>query len=289
MHENREISCTSWSQDQDRSAKAINRTADVYVQEKSDSAVVPVSQSNKEAQATAEVGEGRAQIEENIVQCHMSPTQRGKRMSQGVRGVREAATERKQERFTALLHHLTIDLLRIVVDHPARAPTTRIGSKPNLRNRSGARHGPRQPISRFWRAVLALREKRLDTDPFVGNVCTRGRVRNKEDHNRPAQYVAWNQIKAPVVFHSGRSSIEFSMHLHWRVPRKAHAFSNRKCSIRQHGQTESLDIVFQSANDFVRVHSHTFDAVIGNISAFSFRRFLKRIDNPSYLDGYARM
>jgi hypothetical protein len=36
MHENREISCTSWSKDQDRSAKAINRTADVNVQEKSD-------------------------------------------------------------------------------------------------------------------------------------------------------------------------------------------------------------------------------------------------------------
>jgi RNA-directed DNA polymerase len=33
-------------------------------------------------------------------------------MSQGLRGVRQAATARKQERFTALLHHLTIDLLR---------------------------------------------------------------------------------------------------------------------------------------------------------------------------------
>jgi hypothetical protein len=31
MHENREISCLSWSKDQDRSAKAINRTADVHV------------------------------------------------------------------------------------------------------------------------------------------------------------------------------------------------------------------------------------------------------------------
>jgi hypothetical protein len=38
MHENREISCTSWSADQDRSAKAINRTADANVQEKSDCA-----------------------------------------------------------------------------------------------------------------------------------------------------------------------------------------------------------------------------------------------------------
>ncbi len=44
MHENREISCTSWSVDQDRSAKAINRTADMNVQEKSDCAVVRAEQ-----------------------------------------------------------------------------------------------------------------------------------------------------------------------------------------------------------------------------------------------------
>jgi RNA-directed DNA polymerase len=112
MHENREISCASWSEDQDRSAKPIKRTADMHVQEKSDCAVVPVSQPNKEGQPSAGVGEGRAQIEENIARSHMSPTQSGKRMSQGLRGVRKAATERKQERFTALLHHVTVDLLR---------------------------------------------------------------------------------------------------------------------------------------------------------------------------------
>ena len=101
MHENREISCTSWSTDQDRSAKAINRTADMHVQEKSDYAVVPVNQSNREAQASAEAGEGRAQTKENIVQSHMRPTQSGERMSQGLHGVRQAARNRKQERFTA--------------------------------------------------------------------------------------------------------------------------------------------------------------------------------------------
>jgi hypothetical protein len=68
MHENREISCTSWSNDQDRSAKAINRTADMNVQEKSDGAVVPVNQTNKEERSSAEIGEGRAQTEENTIQ-----------------------------------------------------------------------------------------------------------------------------------------------------------------------------------------------------------------------------
>src|SRR5207302_6484670 len=40
------------------------------------------------------------------------PTPSGKRMSQGLDGVRKAAKERRQERFTALLHHLNVDLLR---------------------------------------------------------------------------------------------------------------------------------------------------------------------------------
>src|SRR5579859_336699 len=112
MHENREISCTSCSKEQDRSAKAINRTADMNVQEKSDCAVIPVNRPNKEAQACAEAGEGRAQTKENIVQSHMPPTQSGTRMSQGLDGVRRAASVRKQERFTALLHHLSVALLR---------------------------------------------------------------------------------------------------------------------------------------------------------------------------------
>jgi RNA-directed DNA polymerase len=112
MHENREISCTSWTKDQDRSAKAINRTADMNVQEKSDCAVVPVNQPNKEERSSAETGEGRAQTEENIIQSRMRPTQSGKRMSQGLDGVRQAARARKQERFTALLHHLNVGLLR---------------------------------------------------------------------------------------------------------------------------------------------------------------------------------
>jgi group II intron reverse transcriptase/maturase len=82
------------------------------VQEQSDCVVLPVNQPNKEGPLSAEVGEGRTQTEENIVPSHMHPTQSGKRMSQGLNGVRQAAKERKQERFTALLHHMSVDLLR---------------------------------------------------------------------------------------------------------------------------------------------------------------------------------
>src|SRR5437588_3708120 len=113
MHENRETSGTSRSdQDRDRSEKAISRTAGRQVPEESDRAVVPVNLPNKEEQSSTEAEEERARTKENIAQLNTHPTQSGKGVSQGLRGVRQAAKERKQEQFTALLHHLKIDLLR---------------------------------------------------------------------------------------------------------------------------------------------------------------------------------
>ena len=112
MHENREISSAPSPLGEGRSAKASGRTADMHVLERSDCAVVPVNQPNKAAIAAAEAGEGRAQMKENIGQPRMLPTQSGNRMSQGLDGVRTAARERKQERFTSLLHHVSIALFR---------------------------------------------------------------------------------------------------------------------------------------------------------------------------------
>jgi len=75
MHENREISSIPSAVCEGRSVKVISHTTDMYVLEKSDCAVVPVNQPNKEATASAEVGEGRAQLKENIIQPHMLLTQ----------------------------------------------------------------------------------------------------------------------------------------------------------------------------------------------------------------------
>ena len=72
----------------------------------------PMKGSNKEGQPTAESLEGRPETKKNVPQPHIRPTQGGGRVSQGLEGVRQAAQERKQEKFTALLHHLTVDLLR---------------------------------------------------------------------------------------------------------------------------------------------------------------------------------
>jgi RNA-directed DNA polymerase len=113
MHENRETSGTSRSnQNRDRPEKAFGRTAGRHVSEESDCAIVPVNLSNKEGRPSAEIGEGRARAKENIAQSNTGPTQSGSTVSQGLRGVREAARERRQERFTALLHHVSVDLLR---------------------------------------------------------------------------------------------------------------------------------------------------------------------------------
>src|SRR5215212_6337175 len=113
MHENRETSGTSRpNRARDRSEKADCRTADRHVPEESDCAIVPVNLSNNEEQSSAEMEEGRAQAKENTAHFNTSPTQSGERVSQGLRGVRQTARKRKQERFTALLHHLSIDLLR---------------------------------------------------------------------------------------------------------------------------------------------------------------------------------
>ena len=111
MHENRETSKAS-ALVADRSAKAQSRTADMHAMEESDCRVVPVKQPNKEGKPLAEAVEGRRQPKENDVQSNIHPTQRGERVSQGLSGVRRVARERKQERFTALLHHVTVSLLR---------------------------------------------------------------------------------------------------------------------------------------------------------------------------------
>ncbi len=70
-----------------------------------------MNHSNKIEQSMAESEEGRPLIKENIHQSSTRPTQSGTRVSPGLAGVRKAAREHKETKFTALLHHVTIDLL----------------------------------------------------------------------------------------------------------------------------------------------------------------------------------
>src|SRR5215467_13014802 len=113
MHENRETSETPAVKPDRRSVgEGDSCTARVYVSEESHSGVVPMNHSNKDMRSSAESEEGRPLIKVNAGQSNTFPTQSGKGMSQGLPGVRKAAREHKKMKFTALLHHLTVDLLR---------------------------------------------------------------------------------------------------------------------------------------------------------------------------------
>src|SRR5256712_3372918 len=113
MHENRETSETPTAKPGRRSAgEGKSHTARAYVFEESHSGIVPMNHSNKDGEPSAESAEGRPLIKENACQPNTYSTQSGKGVSQGLAGVRKAAKENKEMKVTALLHHLTVDLLR---------------------------------------------------------------------------------------------------------------------------------------------------------------------------------
>src|SRR6266568_3517067 len=113
MHENRETSETPAAQPGRRSAgEGLSHKALAYDYKESDSGILPMNQSNKDGTTPAQSGEERPLIKENAGQPNTYPTQSGKGVSQGLAGVRKAARENKEMKFTALLHHLTVDLLR---------------------------------------------------------------------------------------------------------------------------------------------------------------------------------
>lgn len=92
--------------------EGFSRTAHMHASEESDSGTVPMNHSNKDGKPSAESEEGKPLIKENTHQPNTHSTQSETRVSQGLAGVRKAAKEGKETRFTALLHHLTVDLLR---------------------------------------------------------------------------------------------------------------------------------------------------------------------------------
>ncbi len=71
-----------------------------------------MNHSNKDGKPRAESEEGRPLIKENTHQPSTHSTQSGERVSQGMAGVRKAARANKEMKFTALLHHVTVGLLR---------------------------------------------------------------------------------------------------------------------------------------------------------------------------------
>src|SRR5215831_15324558 len=88
----------------------------MHEREKSDPAIGAGKPTNK-ADATsvadaAEPVEQRAGAEGNAIEQSTHRTQGRERVSQALERVRKAARLRKEEKFTALLHHINLDLLR---------------------------------------------------------------------------------------------------------------------------------------------------------------------------------
>ena len=84
----------------------------MHGREKSDFAIVAMKPANKAGQPAAEWVERRAETEGNMVEPRTRRTPSRESVSQGLDRVRQAAKARKKERFTALLHHVSVDLLK---------------------------------------------------------------------------------------------------------------------------------------------------------------------------------
>jgi RNA-directed DNA polymerase len=80
---------------------------------KSDSVIGAVKPANKAERSAAELVEQRAGTEGNADQQSTRRAQGRESVSQALGRIRQAAKQRKKEVFTSLLHHISIDLLRL--------------------------------------------------------------------------------------------------------------------------------------------------------------------------------
>src|SRR6266508_3806116 len=81
---------------------------------KSDAAIVAEKPANKAEQSAAEPVEPRAGTEGNAGQQSTRRAQDRISVPQALERIRKVARERKEERFTALFHHISLDLLEEV-------------------------------------------------------------------------------------------------------------------------------------------------------------------------------
>jgi hypothetical protein len=82
------------------------------VSEESDEVVLPWKRSNNEGLPSAETVEGRTSPKGNGGQTAAARTLCRDTASNGLTAVRQAARQSRDVRFTALLHHITIDFLK---------------------------------------------------------------------------------------------------------------------------------------------------------------------------------
>lgn len=113
LRENREIPLTPEADGAaGRFGKASGQTPKVHVNGKSDGSVVPTKQSNNAEGLATEAVEGSDPIKGNTSEQNTSRTQSRPDVPSALDRVRKAAMTDKKMRFTALLHHVSLDRLR---------------------------------------------------------------------------------------------------------------------------------------------------------------------------------
>src|ERR1700676_3403914 len=95
-----------------RLEKAMSRKSNMHAGGESDGCVLPTKCPNNSGEPLAEGMEGRRPAKENIGQATAPRTQSRISELSDLLGVRKAARKDKRTRFTALLHHVTVNLLR---------------------------------------------------------------------------------------------------------------------------------------------------------------------------------
>ncbi|WP_232109572.1 reverse transcriptase domain-containing protein [Pseudomonas juntendi] len=111
LHGSWEISFVSGRDKPDGAGKATRQKSAVHADEKSDSSVVPEKLPNN-GLAPAEVMEERELAKGNSEQPSASRTQSRTSALSGLLAVRQAARLDRRVKFTSLLHHVTVELLR---------------------------------------------------------------------------------------------------------------------------------------------------------------------------------
>ena len=85
----------------------------MYGRRKSDPGVVATKSANNAEPSAAEPVEPRTGIKGNVDRQSTRQAQDWESVSQALARIRQAAKLRKKERFTSLLHHVSVDLLRL--------------------------------------------------------------------------------------------------------------------------------------------------------------------------------
>jgi hypothetical protein len=112
-HENREARLLSAThKETDRWGKAMSDNPHAHGRRESYSGIVPMKRSNESQGGPKEIVAGRPLTKENAEESNPCRTQSRESGSSGLDRVRQAAKEDKKLRFTTLLHHVNIDLLR---------------------------------------------------------------------------------------------------------------------------------------------------------------------------------